>query len=158
MFERVLTDHYCHCWERFTYGNYREIKETGRIFSCLGFSWLCLVLSYCFRLAICSWHESCTFSKERGWFQERLLCLLQAFWLVAVSQVCVGCFHRLTLTAAVLGSHGAGAVVLAQAGTEGSNLACTSYVEKDSVLKPFLRCLSLYAVGICWRCVPLEEV
>lgn len=157
-FEAFWPDHYCYCWERFAYGNYTEIKETSLIFSCLVFSWLCLVLSYCFRPAITSWHKSCTFSKEKEWFQERLFCLLQAFWLVAVLQVCVACFHRLTLTAVILGSDGTCAAILIQGCTEGSNLALTSSVEKDSVLKSFLRYLFIASCSGCMlkMCVSLE--
>lgn len=56
-------------------------------------------------------------------------------------QVSVACFYRPTLTAAVLGSGGTCAAVFTQGCTEGSNLAHTSSVEEDSVLKSFLRCL-----------------
>lgn len=67
----------------------------------------------------------------------------------SVSGLC-SCFHRLTLTAAVLGRDGTGAVVLAQGCTEGSNPACTNSVEKDAVLKSFLRCLFITS---CCRCM-----
>lgn len=40
MFRRVLMTIIFHCWERFAYGDYTEIKGTSLNFSCLGFSWL----------------------------------------------------------------------------------------------------------------------
>lgn len=66
----------------------------------------------------------------------------------------LACFHRLTLTAAVLGSDGTCAEALTQGCTEGSNLARASSVEKDSVLKSFLRCVFItsccgYMLKVC---------
>lgn len=69
-------------------------------------------------------------------------------------QVFVACLHRLTPTAAVLGSDGTCAALLTQGCAEGSSAACTSSVEKDSVLKYFLRCLLFmlwaYVEGVCF--------